>query len=159
MSRGCNLSAPRSVLRLKDDDAYGVTILEELEHQTSRSPTLGTVYRILGRLENKGYLATRVAPPTRERGGRRKKLYSLTPAGLEAATRSLADLRRLAKSLVMAYSVTQRTREIGVPRGWTRSGRWERSEGQAGVTPALSASHMRSQGIGRGSLAPSLTQS
>ena len=87
-----------AVLRRKED-AYGVTILEELERETSRTLTLGTVYKTLGRMEEKGYLASRVAPPTRERGGRRKKLYDLTPAGLEAASRSLTDLRRLAKGL------------------------------------------------------------
>lgn len=81
------------------DDAYGVTVREELERETSRSFTLGTIYKTLGRLEGKGYVITRVAPPTAERGGRRKKLYALTPAGLEAARRSLADLRRLAAGL------------------------------------------------------------
>ena len=40
-----------------------------------------------------------MAPPTRERGGRRKKLYGLTPVGMEAARRSLADLRRMTNGL------------------------------------------------------------
>lgn len=88
-----------AVLRLGEDHAYGVTVLEELERETSRRLTLGTVYKTLGRLESKGYVATRVAPPTRERGGRRKKLYTVRPAGLDAARRSLADLRRLAGGL------------------------------------------------------------
>jgi PadR family transcriptional regulator PadR len=87
-----------AILRL-GEDAYGVTIREEVEGETSRSLTLGTVYKTLGRLEGKGYLSTRVAPPTRERGGRRKKLYHLTPTGLEATRRSLGDLRRLADGL------------------------------------------------------------
>ncbi len=87
-----------AVLRL-GNDAYGVTVRDELERETSRTFTLGTVYKTLGRLEEKGYLTTRVAPPTRERGGRRKKLYALSSAGREAASRSLADLRRLAKGL------------------------------------------------------------
>ena len=87
-----------AILRL-GDDAYGVTIREELERETSRTLTLGTAYKTLGRLEAKGYLRTRMAPPTRERGGRRKKLYELTPVGLEAARRSLDDLRSLARGL------------------------------------------------------------
>ena len=87
-----------AILRL-GDGAYGVTVREELETETSRTLTLGTVYKTLGRLEGKGHLRSRVAPPTRERGGRRKKLYQLTPTGLEAAQRSLADLRRLAAGL------------------------------------------------------------
>jgi len=87
-----------AVLRL-GDEAYGVTIREELERETSRTLTLGSVYKTLGRLEGKGQLETRVAPPTRERGGRRKKLYELTPAGREAARRSLADLRQMTDGL------------------------------------------------------------
>jgi PadR family transcriptional regulator PadR len=87
-----------AILRLQDE-AYGVTIRDELETETSRVLTLGTVYKTLGRLEGKGYLNTRISPPTRERGGRRKKLYDLTPAGLEAARRSLEDLRRLSEGL------------------------------------------------------------
>ena len=87
-----------AILRLRDD-AYGVTIREELERETSRTLTLGAVYKTLGRLEGKGLLKTRVGPPTRERGGRRKKLYTLTDTGREAARRSLADLRRMTKGL------------------------------------------------------------
>lgn len=87
-----------AVLRL-GDGAYGVTVRKELERETSRTLTLGAVYKTLGRLEGKGYVETRVAPPTRERGGRRKKLYRLTPSGLEMARRSLADLRRMATGL------------------------------------------------------------
>lgn len=86
------------VLRL-GDGAYGVTIRDELERETSRTLALGTVYKTLGRLVGKGYLDTRVAPPTRERGGRRKKLYALTPAGLEVARVSLGDLRRMLAGL------------------------------------------------------------
>lgn len=82
-----------------ENDAYGVTIREELERETSRTLALGAVYKTLGRMEGKGYLRTRIAPPTQERGGRRKKLYSLTPAGLEAARRSLDDLRRMTRGL------------------------------------------------------------
>ena len=87
-----------AILRL-GEGAYGVTIRQELERETSRTLALGTVYKTLGRLEGKGYLQTRVAPPTRERGGRRKKLYDLTPVGLELAQRSLADLRSMTKGL------------------------------------------------------------
>lgn len=80
-------------------DAYGVTIREELESRTSRSLTLGTIYKTLGRLEAKGYLDTHTAPPTGERGGRRKKVYGLTASGLEVARSALHDLRRLTDGL------------------------------------------------------------
>jgi PadR family transcriptional regulator len=87
-----------AVMRL-DADAYGVTIREELEKETSRTLTLGTVYKTLGRLEDKGHLRSSTSEPVAERGGRRKKLYALSPSGLEAVQRSLADLRSLTRGL------------------------------------------------------------
>jgi DNA-binding PadR family transcriptional regulator len=87
-----------AILRLKES-AYGVTVREELERETSRRLTLGTIYKALSRLEGKGYLTTRTSEPTAERGGRRKKMYRVSPAGMAAVRDSLADLRQLAKGL------------------------------------------------------------
>jgi DNA-binding PadR family transcriptional regulator len=87
-----------AVMRL-GGEAYGVTIREELERETSRALTLGTVYKTLGRLEEKGYLWSRTSEPVAERGGRRKKLYNLSSAGLAALRKSLADLRSLTRGL------------------------------------------------------------
>jgi DNA-binding PadR family transcriptional regulator len=83
------------------DNAYGVTIRDLLEAETSRTVTLGGVYKTLGRLEGKGLVDVSVAPPTRERGGRRKKLYCPTSAGVAAMRSSLADLRRLSEGLTL----------------------------------------------------------
>ncbi len=90
-----------AVLRL-GEEAYGVTVREELERETSRTIVFGTVYKTLGRLEGKGLLQARVGAPTSERGGRRKKLYEVTPAGLAIARRSVADLRSLTEGLEAA---------------------------------------------------------
>ena len=81
------------------DDAYGVTVRDVLEARTSRTVTLGAIYKTLGRLEAKSLLEVTVAPPTGQRGGRRKKLYHLTPDGLAAVRSSLSDLRQLAEGL------------------------------------------------------------
>ena len=80
-------------------DAYGVTIRDELQRQTSRATTLGSIYKTLGRLERKGYVSTRVGPPTAERGGRRKKLYRLEPLGVRALKQSFASIRRMTQDL------------------------------------------------------------
>jgi PadR family transcriptional regulator PadR len=87
-----------AVMRL-GSGAYGVTVREELEAETSRTLTLGTIYKTLGRLEAKGYLRSSTSEPTAERGGRRKKLYQVTRTGLAAVRYALADLRRLAQGL------------------------------------------------------------
>ncbi|MEX1256387.1 MAG: PadR family transcriptional regulator [Gemmatimonadota bacterium] len=87
------------------DDAYGVTLQKILETRTSRSVTLGAIYKTLGRLEAKGLVDVTVAPPTGERGGRRKKMYRLTRDGLSTARRSLADLRQLTEGLEFALDI------------------------------------------------------
>lgn len=87
-----------AVLGLQDD-AYGVTIREALERETSRDVSLGAVYKTLGRLEDKGYVSAHLGDPTPQRGGRRKKLYRLEPLGSRALKQSVADLRRLVRGL------------------------------------------------------------
>lgn len=87
-----------AVMRL-DDDAYGVTIREEIERETSREITVGAIYKTLGRLERKGYVSVRVGAPTPQRGGRRKKLYRVEPPGIRALRQSVDDLRRLTRGL------------------------------------------------------------
>jgi DNA-binding PadR family transcriptional regulator len=82
-----------------EDNAYGVTIRDRLESETSRTVTLGGIYKTLGRLEGKGLIDVTIAPPTGERGGRRKKLYRPTAAGVTAIRTSLADLGRLTRGL------------------------------------------------------------
>lgn len=81
------------------DEAYGVTIRDALERETSREVSLGAIYKTLGRLEDKGYVLARLGDPTPQRGGRRKKLYHLEPLGSRALKQSVADLRRLVRGL------------------------------------------------------------
>ena len=80
-------------------EAYGVSIRDELERQTSRKVTLGAIYKTLGRLEQKAYVGVRIGAPTPERGGRRKKLYSVEPLGVRALKQSFTAFRRLARDL------------------------------------------------------------
>jgi DNA-binding PadR family transcriptional regulator len=68
--------------------SYGVPIRHEIENRTARSVTVGALYRTLDRLENKGYVASWLADPTPERGGRAKRYFRLKPAGLVALQRS-----------------------------------------------------------------------
>ncbi|HXT71339.1 MAG TPA: helix-turn-helix transcriptional regulator [Vicinamibacterales bacterium] len=87
-----------AILRL-EDDAYGVTIRDALEAETSREVALGAIYKTLGRLEDKGYVLSRLGEPTPQRGGRRKKLYWLETLGSRALKQSVANLRRLTRGL------------------------------------------------------------
>ncbi len=87
-----------ALLRLQDN-AYGVTICRDIARRTGRDVTLGAVYKTLGRVEDKGYVSSRIGAPTAERGGRRKKFYDLEPLGYRALAHSLDALLRMSKGL------------------------------------------------------------
>lgn len=61
--------------------AYSVSIAEELENQTGQSVSTGAVHAALQRLEQKGYLSSCLGDATQERGGRRKRLFTVTAYG------------------------------------------------------------------------------
>jgi DNA-binding PadR family transcriptional regulator len=73
------------------DDAYGLAIVDELEKQTGRNVMISSVHKALVRLEEKGYLKSRMGGSTGMRGGRDKRLYQLTQAGKKV----LAESREL----------------------------------------------------------------
>ncbi|MEP1094189.1 MAG: PadR family transcriptional regulator [Cyclobacteriaceae bacterium] len=62
-------------------DAYGITVQTEIEHRTNRKPTISTIHSTLIRLEKKGLLQSRLGGATEKRGGRTKRLFSLTAEG------------------------------------------------------------------------------
>lgn len=64
------------------DDAYGAAIAEEIEARLKRDVTLSAVHVTLYRLEDKGYVKSKTGGSTKERGGRRKRIYSVTSAGM-----------------------------------------------------------------------------
>ena len=63
------------------DDAYGLAITDEIQKQTGRNLMISAVHKALVRLEDKGYLKSRMGGATETRGGREKRLYTLTAAG------------------------------------------------------------------------------
>jgi PadR family transcriptional regulator len=81
------------------DDAYGVSVQQEIARRTRRDTTFGTVYSTLARLEAKGYTSSTLGDPTPERGGRRKKHFVISASGRRALQRSLRALRTMARGL------------------------------------------------------------
>ena len=88
-----------SLLRL-GADAYGVTVRQEIEERTGRDVAQGAVYTALNRLAGRGFVRSRIAESTPERGGRRRKYYEIEPAGARALHRSVADVREMATGLL-----------------------------------------------------------
>lgn len=73
------------------DMAYGVSITEEIEQQTGRSVSVSAVHAALHRLEEKSMVSSQMGEATAERGGRRKRIFSLTALG----NRTLDEIRLL----------------------------------------------------------------
>lgn len=63
------------------DNAYGVLIRSEIESKCDRKITISTVHNVLQRLQEKGFLSSRHSEPTKERGGKRKLLFTVTTEG------------------------------------------------------------------------------
>ena len=81
------------------EDAYGVSVQEEIERRSGRTVSAGTVYRALLRLESKDLVSSWEGEPTPERGGRRKRHYRVLPEGRRVVAESLAVLGRMAEGL------------------------------------------------------------
>ena len=67
-----------------DEEAYAVPIRELIEQRTGRPIARGALYTGLDRLETKGCLRSRMGDATDERGGKPRRYYSVTSAGLKA---------------------------------------------------------------------------
>ena len=73
------------------DVTYGVPVQQYLERVARRRVAMGAVYAALDRLEMKGLVRSAMGEATAERGGKRKRLFSVTPAGRQA----VRDARRV----------------------------------------------------------------
>ena len=80
-------------------NAYGVTVRREIEARTARAISPGALYTALDRLEKRGFVSSRLGEPTPERGGKRKRLYTLQPAGERALSRVYESLRQMASGV------------------------------------------------------------
>lgn len=87
-----------AILRLSDN-AYGVTIRNEIEKCTSRAPAPGALYTTLDRLEEKGLVRSRMGDPTPERGGRSKRYFTVSAAGMKAVIHTQRNYQRLLEGL------------------------------------------------------------
>jgi len=87
-----------AIMRL-GDDAHAAPVRDEISRCTGRDVAGRSIYITLDRLETKGYLRSRLADPTPERGGRAKRFYLLRPRAVEAlreSRRALVALWRFA---------------------------------------------------------------
>lgn len=76
-----------------DDTAYAPAVRAAVAEWSDREVSRGAVYATLDRLEDKGLLTSTMGEPTPERGGRAKRFYRLSPAGMVAVRESRRALR------------------------------------------------------------------
>jgi DNA-binding PadR family transcriptional regulator len=87
------------------EDAYGAAISEEIETRLKREVNLSAVHVTLYRLEDKGYIKSSMGGGTNERGGRRKRIFTITSAGmamLKAMKESRVELWKMVPQLKMS---------------------------------------------------------
>ncbi|MGE0041074.1 MAG: PadR family transcriptional regulator [Vicinamibacterales bacterium] len=82
-------------LRLGEDEAYAVSIVDEIRERTGRDVQRAAVYVTLQRLEAKRLVSTRLGDARPERGGKARRLVRVEPAGRAATRESRQALQRM----------------------------------------------------------------
>ena len=70
------------LVAILDGKAYGISVMEELESQTQRRVNISAIHAALRRLESKGFVKSTWSIATKERGGRRRRLFEITEKGV-----------------------------------------------------------------------------
>ena len=93
------LSRPEELFLLAiwrlQDNAYAVTIRDQVNKITGKTWSFGATFVTLDRLAQKRYLTSYLSEPTQKRGGRSKRMYQLTREGI----RALLDIKKLQESM------------------------------------------------------------
>ncbi|UXE68898.1 MAG: PadR family transcriptional regulator [Chryseotalea sp. WA131a] len=71
-----------------NEEAYSIAISNEISKITRRNASFAVVHSALNRLEEKGYVDSKLGGATKERGGRSKRLFTISSAGKKALLRT-----------------------------------------------------------------------
>ncbi len=88
-----------AALRLGSEEAYTVSIADDIQRKTGRSVRRANVYTTLQRLEAKGFVSTGLGEPRPERGGKPRRLVALEPDGMAALKSTTAAIRAMTAEL------------------------------------------------------------
>ena len=81
-----------TMVGILQEESYGNAIVNEIRERIGREVNLSAVHVTLYRLEDKGLVKSHMGGATNARGGRRKRIFSVTNAGL-AMLRSMKEAR------------------------------------------------------------------
>jgi DNA-binding PadR family transcriptional regulator len=96
-----------AALRLGPNEAYTVSIADEITHRTGRSVRRANVFTTLQRLEDKGLVSTRLGSPRAERGGRPPRLVTVNAAGIKAVRATTRAIHAMVGDLVDGLGETR----------------------------------------------------
>lgn len=77
------------------ENAYGISIKQDIEKRLDRKVSVGAMRTALSRLEKKGFLKSEFGEATAIRGGKRKRFFKVTPHGKKALDKVMEDRRKL----------------------------------------------------------------
>jgi PadR family transcriptional regulator PadR len=95
-----------AALRLGQDEAYTVSIADNIEQRTHRSVRHANVYTTLQRLEAKRLITTRLGAPRAERGGKPRRLVTVRPTGLAAVRAATSGIQAMVSGLTAVIGET-----------------------------------------------------
>lgn len=82
------------------DNAYGLAIKKEIEGRLHRSVSMGALHTGLYRLEEKGYLNSKLGKPTNVRGGKPKRFFQVTAKGQRVLIKMMESRQGLWKDII-----------------------------------------------------------
>ena len=88
-----------AALRLGPDEAYTVSIADDIQQRTGRSVRRANVYTTLQRLEAKRLVDTRLGEPRPERGGKPRRLVMVRPSGVAAVRATTGAIQAMVGGL------------------------------------------------------------
>ncbi|MCP4723978.1 MAG: PadR family transcriptional regulator [bacterium] len=94
------------VFRLKGN-AYGVTIRSLFKEITKRDINFGSMYNTLYLLVRRGFIVSEQSEPSAKKGGKRKKMYTLTKSGM-AALHAAQEVQKLAWKDIPDMAITEK---------------------------------------------------
>lgn len=77
------------------EDAYGFSVSEAYREHMGKSISISAVHTVLARLEKKGYIRSELGGATSERGGRRKRIFTVTGLGEQVLAQIKASRQKL----------------------------------------------------------------
>ena len=92
-------------VRALGDNTYAVPVQQYVERVTARPISVGSIYSALARLEEKGFLRSAMSEAVAQRGGKSKRVYTVTPSGLRTAR----DLHRVRERIWNAIAEAGRS--------------------------------------------------